>query len=236
MLLKGECAMSLILEFVSCVVKNLPETTEAMMRSWVENPKALQKALADAILPKEVIFDWCAVYKTLGMEAEYRESELVAPVRPDLWPIPVVKGITCNKVVAELRKLGVNVSLYAEDLDKDVTENDRDPVAGSYLVNFHANAEAEAWQGEPQSADMLRESGVKGITLLERLLLEVAYFMATGKHLDSKVWTLCTGSRNSVGGVPSVFFDPVGGWVRVGWYCSGARFVFLRVRSVVSSS
>jgi len=45
MLKKGECATSLVLEFVSCVVKNLPEVPDDVMDGWVKNPKALQKAL-----------------------------------------------------------------------------------------------------------------------------------------------------------------------------------------------
>src|SRR3989338_911690 len=45
MLKKRECATSLVLEFVSCVVKNLPEVPDDVMDGWVKNPKALQKAL-----------------------------------------------------------------------------------------------------------------------------------------------------------------------------------------------
>lgn len=51
MLLKGECAMSLVLEFASCVVKNLVNVPEDVMRGWVQNPRALQKALTLALCP-----------------------------------------------------------------------------------------------------------------------------------------------------------------------------------------
>lgn len=43
--------MSLVLEFVSCVVKNLVNVPEDVMSGWVENPKTLQKALTDALCP-----------------------------------------------------------------------------------------------------------------------------------------------------------------------------------------
>lgn len=43
--------MSLVLEFVSCVVKNLVNVPENVMDGWVQNPKALQKALTDALCP-----------------------------------------------------------------------------------------------------------------------------------------------------------------------------------------
>lgn len=43
--------MSLVLEFVSCVVKNLVNVPEDVMDGWVQNPKALQKVLTDALCP-----------------------------------------------------------------------------------------------------------------------------------------------------------------------------------------
>jgi len=43
--------MSLVLEFVSCVVKNLVSVPESVMDGWVQNPKALQEALTKALCP-----------------------------------------------------------------------------------------------------------------------------------------------------------------------------------------
>lgn len=51
--MKGECAMSLVLEFVSCVVKNLVNVPEDVMDGWVQNPKALQDALTNALCPSK---------------------------------------------------------------------------------------------------------------------------------------------------------------------------------------
>lgn len=52
--------MSLVLEFVSCVVKNLVNVPEEVMDGWVKNPKALQKVLTDALCPpkKEPVCSW----------------------------------------------------------------------------------------------------------------------------------------------------------------------------------
>ena len=41
-------------------------------------------------------------------------------------------------------------------------------------------------------------------TLRERLLMEIAYFKDTGRHLDVDNWTLCAGSRTAGGYVPGV--------------------------------
>jgi len=44
--MKGECAMSLELEFVSLVVRNLPNTTEAQKKAGIKSPLRVQKYLA----------------------------------------------------------------------------------------------------------------------------------------------------------------------------------------------
>ncbi len=46
---KGECAMSIVLEFASCLVKNLVGVSEEAMDYWVKNPKALQETLTNAL-------------------------------------------------------------------------------------------------------------------------------------------------------------------------------------------
>jgi hypothetical protein len=46
----------------------------------------------------------------------------------------------------------------------------------------------------------------QGITLRERLLLELAYFDKTGKHLDINGVTFCSGSRDVDGDVPFVYW------------------------------
>ena len=68
------------------------------------------------------------------------------------------------------------------------------------------------------------DSERKGITLRERLLLELAYFEKYEKHLDVESWTICSGSRFADGSVPRVRLG--GGRVCVDWDSpdrSGAR-------------
>lgn len=47
---KGECVMSLEREFVSCVVKNLPELSDEDKKNWVSDPGGLQAALQLALV------------------------------------------------------------------------------------------------------------------------------------------------------------------------------------------
>jgi len=73
---------------------------------------------------------------------------------------------------------------------------------------------------------------ISTMTVPERLLYEIKYYDETGEHLDVKNITLCSGSRDSAGSVPYVY-----------WY-SGGMYIFgcpprdvcsvLRAREVVS--
>ena len=199
------------------------------------SPEALtelyQKFVFGAVLPD---IDWSKVYETLGMGKDYavfKAANSGAKEDPGFWFVPCPMGVSANKVVEALRKLGVTVYVYVEDLDKDVTKNDRNPNDGSYVVGFRRTVEADE-ENANKSANDLAKSGHKGTTLLERLLLELGYFLATGKHLDIEKVTLCAGSRCSVGSVPSA--DWSGGGFGVGWYSSDDRDGSLRSRSAVS--
>jgi hypothetical protein len=182
--------------------------------------------------------DWLKVYEVLGMSAEYvkfaKTNEVVLAAKSGLWTGPILKGATCNKVIAAFRKLGVDVSLYTDDLDTNVPTNDRDPnKTGSHVVSFASNEEADE-NLKNLSANKLAEQGVKGITLLERLILELGYFLTTGKHLDEKNVTLCSGSRSSDGHVPCVGWRVDDRELGVGWCSPGSAGGDLRARAVVS--
>lgn len=103
---------------------------------------------------------------------------------------------------------------------------------GNYTVYFKNNQEADE-ENKNKSAQDLEKEGIKGITLEERLLMELVYFEKHGKHLDVDNFTLCSGSRDCHGGVPRVDFDSGLGGVYVYWYSVGSCYNNLRARSVV---
>ena len=179
-----------------------------------------------------IVIDWKKVYETLGLlKVDFNTDGLNDP---NYWVVPVFKGVTPNKVVQALRDLGVNVYLYVDDLDKGVPTNDRDPAKdGDYRVKFLKTIEADP-ELKDKSAETLAKDKVKGITLLERLLLELGYFLATGNHLDVENVTLCSGSRNSVGDVPSVDWRADGRGVCVYWCGPSDSVASIRARAVVS--
>lgn len=69
-----------------------------------------------------------------------------------------------------------------------------------------------------RSADNLANAKIPGITLEARELYELKYFKETGKHLDRRNWTLCSGSQNLSGGVPGVDWCGVDDKMYVDWY------------------
>ncbi len=134
-----------------------------------------------------------------------------------------------SEILAKCKKNFDVYSWYDDaQLDKDFP-----PVTSDRY--FKKNIEADE-EYKNKSANDLDKMGVKGITLRERLLMELAYFDETGKHLDEINITLCGGSRSSGGDVPSVHWD-VGNRKLYVYSCSaGYASDSLGARAVVSNS
>lgn len=151
--------------------------------------------------------------------------------RQDYWPIVIAKGMKLQQVFETLARCFKVYKYTNENLDAVVTENDRNSKT-SYVIWVKVNIEADEKFKNKSASDLKREGHI-GITLLERLLLELFYFtLSKGRHLDRDNWTLCVGSRDSDGNVPRVDWD--GGRLRVDWYRTSLPHLFLRSRSVVS--
>lgn len=100
---------------------------------------------------------------------------------------------------------------------------------------FEKNIEADE-EFKNKSADDLEKEGVQGITLRERLLMEIKHFTETGQHLDVENVTLCSGSRYSGGLVPSVNWGAGYRRLYVSWYHPTDRPADLRSRAAVIPS
>ena len=171
--------------------------------------------------------DWAAFYKQyFGLDLDLSGVRI-----PDRQPgfdrlIVVAKGLTLNQVYDVCTKR-FPCQRYADDLDKAVSHNDRKPDQ-AYAIWVRDRVEADE-ELKNLSADQLKEQGIQGITLLERMLYELKYWDETQKHLDVGNITLCTGSRDFGGYVPSADWDD--GEFKVHWlYRSGG----LRARAAVS--
>lgn len=161
--------------------------------------------------------------------------------------VVIRKGLTLNKVLVVMRTM-FNTSSYSEDLDSDVPTNDR--VANidyAFAIRGHIEADEELKNlsanqiaGLNKTAEN-EEDKINGMTLLERLVFGLFYFWKKkreGKtedeklHLDIKNITLCTGSRGSDGGIPSVSWTPGSRGVLIRWYRPDYSLGLIRARAV----
>jgi len=176
------------------------------------------------------------VYDHCGLTQEYEEAQKGFDLTedPNLWKLLMVKGLTMEKVISAYQKAGVELETFDVDLQKVINpeREQRNPNRdGTYLAGFRRKVEADE-ENRNQPADQREKQGCQDITLMERLVIGLAYFLATGKHLDIKNWTLCAGSRHRNGNVPRVDFDPARGKVHVSWSSPGHHYDDLRARSV----
>lgn len=169
--------------------------------------------------------DWVGAYRHLGIRPDIRFD----PPRQGRFDVYVVKGVTPNKVVNALRRLGVDIQLTNKDADASAATNDRNTALGSYKITFRANIEADPDLANCSALDIENER-VYVITLLERLLLGLAYFLGTGEHLDHESVTLCAGSRDKEGRVPGVSHVIDCHVIKIDWSCPGDKHPGLRPR------
>lgn len=141
----------------------------------------------------------------------------------------VAKGLTLNQVYDACAKQFPSWR-YENDLDRNITQNDRDPKNGAYAIWVRDCQPADE-ENKNLSADQLVTQQVKGITLLERMLYELKYHDETSNHLDMESVTLCSGSRDSKGMVPIAYWkeEEFG----INWYHQDGSNDILRARSVV---
>jgi hypothetical protein len=145
--------------------------------------------------------------------------------------IIVAQGLTLNQAFDACRQ-NFKCWRYTEDLDTATKgPNEREPTQ-HYAIWVRDRTEADE-ELKNLSANQIKIQDIATETLLERLIHELKYWDETaGEHLDIKSITLCAGSRNSDGYVPSAFW--YGDGLRVGWYDPVHSNDDLRARQVVS--
>ena len=199
------------------------------VRLLLKKPKKVGLALLALVPSKdpyaEVRRQWEKFYqKFFGLTVDL-SAVRIPDVQADFSRLIIVaQGITLNVAMAACKKRFPTWQ-YSDDLDASVIENNRTAAGGAYAVWFRSRVEADE-ETKNKSANDLGAEHIKGITLLERILMELEYFGRTGQHLDIQNVTLCSGSRNSDGFVPCAYwrggrFDVT--WSRADYSCSSLR-------------
>lgn len=157
--------------------------------------------------------EWQKFYQSaFGIEIDFTGVNVPEKPEGNYRLLFIAKGLTPNKVYDAWT---FPKWKYSDDLDKAVPINKR-TATESYAIWVLAGDEPDSeFLGKTTNqADPNMEIGM---TLLERMIFESKYFAETGKHLDVKGVTFCSGSRHSDGNVPGVYLSS-DGEVRVNWY------------------
>lgn len=152
---------------------------------------------------------WTAIYqKYFGITPEWPEVDLDKYDPKLYFLIAVAKNISMNNV---LDKMECRFSVFPiyHNLDQDVPKHERMP-DDSYIVLAARSVEADPELACMPVRDLDNTLGFQGITLLERMLLELYYYESTGEHLDRETINLCSGSRDFQGDIIGVQFTDIG--------------------------
>jgi hypothetical protein len=114
----------------------------------------------------------------------------------------VPQGLTSGEVFDASTDHFAISSIY-EDLNSQVVNNDRDTIT-SYALRLR-DCQEPVRQNEMMLVKDLKDNDqIDCMTLLERLLYGLKFFIDTGAHLDEKLATFCVGSSDSQEQVPFV--------------------------------
>jgi hypothetical protein len=195
---------------------------------WISHKAEFRKRISELKLKLPVMGDYFDLraeeQKFWKEQFEWKVDfgRVFIPPKPEIdsWRIITEpKGMANNKMFARMEQL-FKCWKYADNLDTAVPTNTR-TTANHYAIWVRDGVEPdEEFLGKPVcEADPDMKIGQ---TLLERLTLELKYFSETGKHLDIKGGTRCSGSRYSDGVVPHVYCYPYDGPVSVSWSSVGS--------------
>lgn len=177
--------------------------------------------------------EWQNFYaKYFNLKVDLSDMKIPTPRAGFERLLVIVPGISPNSVVAAQRN-HFKTWVYTEDLDKVIVHNNRDAANGPYAIWVRDIVEPDK-DYRNRSANWAQENQVSGETLLERLIHGLKYWDEKRKHLDVNGVTLCTGSRDSDGGVPDVYVGSATGRVDVDWCNPSNAYATVGLRELVS--
>jgi len=171
---------------------------------------------------------WEKIYQEcFGLRKNFSDINIPKKYDPKKhFPVIVAKGLTIKEVVKGMK---FRVDSGTHELATINSRSDRTAKNGDYIVLFFKNIEADE-ELKGLSAQQLEAISHKGITWIERLLLEVLYYNITKKHLDCYNRTLCSGSRP----IQSIFWNGIDGVLVSRWCYPDAGYKWLRSRTAIT--
>ena len=154
-------------------------------------------------------------------DRHFPEMGITVPAFVDVQgkiPLYVAQVLTCDMIFAAWTFNKWKWMDGSIDAKLDMTREARSGI-GSYLVRVENGVEPDQ-KFLGKSTRTVDADGTIGITLKERMLLELFCFEQTGKPLDVRGVTFCSGSRYLDGFVPCAVLGG-DGYVNVGGYGIG---------------
>jgi hypothetical protein len=180
----------------------------------------------------ELLLDWQNFWKGInGKEHDFSNIRIPEKPAESNWRLLVIVDILLGTLYAKFKERFDCWRWTDDNFDKIVAYNERDAKSGPYAIWIRDEEEADE-KYKNLSVNQIKGMNIKTETLAERFIHELKYFQETGKHLDIKNITLCSGSRDGDDYVPIVDWDYDG--FRVDWCDLGGRGGHLRVREAVS--
>ncbi len=227
---------------IEAIITILFRLTDDQLQHWILQKEHVRKQVLIKVgeifqfTPQSFIEEkeqWRKFYqKHFSLELNF--VDMVIPEKPleGTWRLIIIaQGLTLNQVYKSMSN-AFKCWKYADDLDKAIPKNARN-TKNAYAIWVRDEVEPDT-QYLGKSTNQADPNMTIGVTLLERMIHEMIYFDETGKHLDIKGVTFCTGSRYSAGSVPFVDWGSGGQWVRVLWCCMDCSLSGFGLRSAIS--
>ncbi len=168
------------------------------------------------IIPGNEVERWGKYYQdNFGIKHSFEGMEIPVPPAHPAWFVMMYANISgkCDPIVNVCRK-HYKVWQFADGLDMSVIKHDRSGTYGLWVATS-PDAEFGEENGQNLSSQDIWDRGLVTTTLPERLILGDIFFLENQQHLDQNKITLCAGSRDSDGSVPSVDWSSSDGKVYV---------------------
>lgn len=204
------------------------------LQLFIEHRNPFAKAtvkLADAF--EAIRRDWETFYKDVfGLVVDF--SALRIPKCPGTgWRLIIIAMGIGPELAYQISKqiFGKAWKYHDASLDVVIVKNERSNKDGAYAIWVCDGQEADEVH-KNKSANQIEAEKLFTETGLERLVHGLKYFKETGKQLDVKTITLCSGSRYYDGSVPRVYWNSGYDKLYVYWCNPGSAHDRLRAREV----
>lgn len=189
--------------------RNLAELREKMF-GGATNPEVGKNPESKEDSWERIKKDWKRFYQEIfDIEADFSQVEIPESEKNFKLPILMPKGLTSRQIIDRCREHFMVADTISGPVVGDFEEkivSERSCSLKPYAVLIQEFAEAGESELKDLSADDIKAAGLETMTLKERLIYGLKYFLENGKHLDSRSTTICAGSRLPDGQVPTITF------------------------------